>query len=206
MTIETVIFDFGGVIIKNPNLDWLLRWHERLGFKRDNELFEILTNPMGSELIREIFLGTKSEEILWQLFAERLNLKEKTIKRIRRHAFSKYRINKPIIRLLSELSKGYKTAILSNASDQTRQLMERKLNLHEIVDVIIISAEEGLIKPDPQIYQLAMERLNTSPEKTLFLDDLKENVRAAKTFGMNAVHFLNTMQAIHSVRNTLKEA
>ncbi len=204
MMIETIIFDFGGVIIKTPNLDWLQRWRERLGLKPDQEIAQILSYPMESELIREIFLGTKSEETLWHLFAERLHLKLRTVKRIRRHVFSTYRINKPIVRILKELKSAYKTAILSNASDQTRKLMESKFQLHEIVDDIIISAEEGLIKPDPQIYQLAMDRLDASPETTLFLDDLEENVRAAKEFGMKAIQFLNTSQAIHAVRDILK--
>lgn len=204
MVIETFIFDFGGVIIKTPNLDWLLRWRESLGLKPDQEITKILSNPMESELIREIFLGMKSEEELWHLFADRLNLKPQTVQRIRRHVLSKYRINKPIIRIMKEIKSEYKTAILSNASEQTRKLIESKFHLHEIVDDIIISAEEGLIKPDPRIYQLAMDRLDASPETTMFLDDLEENVHAAKEFGMKAVQFLNTSQAIHAVRDILK--
>jgi HAD superfamily hydrolase (TIGR01509 family) len=68
------------------------------------------------------------------------------------------------------------------------------------VDEIIISAEEGVIKPDRRIFEIAMSRLGTTPERSLLLDDHLPNVMAAREFGMHAVQFISPHQAIETVR------
>ena len=205
MAIKTILFDFGGVIIKTPNVRWIQRWRKAPGFNQDPEISKMLTNPMKSEILRDVFLGKKPEEFVWVIIAERGHLSPRMVNLVRRHAFARFQLNKPFVRFMAELNNDYKTAILSNAGDQTRKVMEDRYHLHEIVDDIIISAEEGVVKPDPNIYQIAMERLNASPETSLFLDDMSENVLAARKFGMKAVQFINTKQAIRSVRDYLEE-
>jgi len=205
MAIKTILFDFGGVIIKTPNLRWIQRWVKAPGFNQDPEILKMLTNPMKSEILCDVFLGKKPEEFIWVIIAERGHLSPRMVNLVRRHAFARFQLNKPFVRFVAELKNDYKTAILSNAGDQTRKVMEDRYHLHEIVDDIIISAEEGVVKPDPNIYQIAMERLNASPETLLLLDDMSENVLAARKFGMKAVQFINTKQAIRSVRDYLEE-
>ena len=205
MAIKTILFDFGGVIIKTPNVRWIQRWRKAPGFNQDPEISKMLTNPMKSEILRDVFLGKKPEEFVWVIIAERGHLSPRMVNLVRRHVFARFQLNKPSVRFMAELNNDYKTAILSNAGDQTRKVMEDRYHLHEIVDDIIISAEEGVVKPDPNIYQIAMERLNASPETSLFLDDMSENVLAARKFGMKAVQFINTKQAIRSVRDYLEE-
>ncbi|MEA3326647.1 MAG: HAD family phosphatase [Chloroflexota bacterium] len=205
MAIKTILFDFGGVIIKTPNLRWLQQWRKVTGFNQDPEISKMLTNPMESKILRDVFLGKKPEEFVWMIIAERGHLSPRMVNLVRRHAFAKFQLNKPFVRFMAELKNDYKIAILSNAGDQARKVMEEKYHLHEFVDEIIISAEEGVVKPDPNIYQIAMERLNASPETSLFLDDMSENVLAARKFGMKAEQFINTKQAIQAVRDYLEE-
>jgi epoxide hydrolase-like predicted phosphatase len=54
-------------------------------------------------------------------------------------------------------------------------------------DAIVISGEVGLHKPQPEIYRLAAERVNTSPSRCVFVDDLRENCEGAEAVGMTAV-------------------
>jgi 2-haloacid dehalogenase len=54
---------------------------------------------------------------------------------------------------------------------------------------IVISGEEGLVKPDPAIYRLALERFGLGPGEGLFVDDREENVRAAEDEGFAGHHF-----------------
>jgi putative hydrolase of the HAD superfamily len=56
-------------------------------------------------------------------------------------------------------------------------------------DQIFISAEMGLAKPDPRIYQAAAAELEKEPSEILFVDDFIENVQAARKVGWNAIHF-----------------
>ena len=52
-----------------------------------------------------------------------------------------------------------------------------------------------MMKPDPQIYHLAAERLGVSLEEALFVDDFSENVRGAKKVGMQVLHFTDPQVA-----------
>jgi epoxide hydrolase-like predicted phosphatase len=205
MVIKTIFFDFGGVIIKTPNLHQLNRWKKFLGLANEPEIVEMLANPYESQLVKDICLGKITEDHLWVLMAEKWHIKPKFIRTVRRRLFSKRQLNKPIVQLMAELHKNYQTAILSNAGDQTRRVLEDVYHLDRYVDDIIISAEEGVIKPDPQIYQIAMARLATTPEISLFLDDYLGNVEAAREVGMRAVQFINNHQAIQMIRNCLNE-
>jgi putative hydrolase of the HAD superfamily len=54
---------------------------------------------------------------------------------------------------------------------------------------VVISAEVGLMKPDPRIYRLAAESVGLETTEVLFVDDFIENVEGAKAVGMQAIHF-----------------
>ena len=56
-------------------------------------------------------------------------------------------------------------------------------------DVVVISSCEGLMKPDPAIYQLTLERLGVAAEEAVFVDDFRENVAAAQQVGLHATRF-----------------
>jgi 2-haloacid dehalogenase len=54
---------------------------------------------------------------------------------------------------------------------------------------VVVSGEVGMVKPDPRIYRLAIERCRLDPARTVFVDDLPVNVEAARGEGLHAVHF-----------------
>ena len=60
----------------------------------------------------------------------------------------------------------------------------------------MISAEEGLVKPEPEIYILAAQRLATRPERCVFVDDIPENIQAAEGLGMRGVLFTETESSL----------
>ncbi len=205
MKIRTILFDFGGVLYKTPNMQWINHWKRLFGLNDDPQISEILTNPNESQIVTDICLGKISEDGMWKLMAERWGVSPNLIKRLRQQVFSKSQLNRKMIKFLAELHKDYQTGILSNAGDQTRILMEKIFRLDRYVEDIIISAEEGVVKPDPAIYRIAMDRLNARPETTLFLDDYMNNIISAQEFGMHAVQFINNQQAIQAVRDELEK-
>lgn len=201
--IKTILFDFGGVIINNPNHRWVSRWKKVLGINDHPEVVELIENPHEAQLVKDICLGNIPEDYIWDVMAEKWHIKPKLIEMFRRQVSSKSHVNQRILQLIKILNEDYQTAILSNAGDKSRRLMEDVFHLHHYVDKIIISAEEGVIKPDPEIFRIAMERLNAEPEASLLLDDHLPNVIAARAFGMHAIQFINTRQAIHMMNHTL---
>jgi epoxide hydrolase-like predicted phosphatase len=104
---------------------------------------------------------------------------------------------------IRSLRPAYRTAILTNAGDQGRQIFCAAYHLEALVDTVIISAEEGLAKPDERIYRLALERLSVAAHEALFIDDLPVNVEAARRVGLKTVQFQNTTQALDEVKAIL---
>jgi putative hydrolase of the HAD superfamily len=68
--------------------------------------------------------------------------------------------------------------------------------LEGIFDEIVISGDVGLHKPQPEIYELAADRLGVAPEECVFVDDLRENVRGAEEVGMTAVLHRDTAATV----------
>jgi putative hydrolase of the HAD superfamily len=79
----------------------------------------------------------------------------------------------------------YRTAILSNADLSLRFRLARA-GVLPLFDAALVSAEEGMAKPEPAIYRLAAARLELPPEACLFVDDHGPNVAAAREVGMTA--------------------
>jgi len=65
---------------------------------------------------------------------------------------------------------------------------------------VIVSGEEGVIKPDPAIYEITVQRIGFAPQETVFLDDSPPNVEAARRFGFQAEIFESAAQARAALR------
>ena len=76
------------------------------------------------------------------------------------------------------------TGLVSNSWSTAHY--DRKL-LAELFDAVVISAEVGMHKPQPEIYRLAAERLEVEPAACIFVDDLRENCEGAEAVGMTAI-------------------
>jgi len=84
-------------------------------------------------------------------------------------------------------STGIRTGILTNNVREFRDGWRSLAPLQGLFDDIVDSHEVGMRKPNPAIYHLAATRLNTTPERAVFLDDVLSNVDAARAIGMTGV-------------------
>lgn len=202
--IDTIIFDFGGVLYNVPDLKKLIRWQKILGISEDAEITELITEPSKSQLFWDVMEGKLPEDEMWQQIMTKWHVPLRISERFAKNIMSKRRLNKPLARYLSSFRSTYKTAILSNAGDKTRLKMEKSFGAHSLVDEIIISAEEGIAKPDKAIYQIALKRLDSKPENCVFVDDLLENVTAAIEMGMKAIHHINNDLTIAALNDLIR--
>ena len=85
--------------------------------------------------------------------------------------------------------RGLKTAILSNMGDSVLESIEREFNWIHRFDVLVWSFQLGIAKPDPAIYRHTLDELGSRPEETLFIDDKRENVEAARALGIQAIQY-----------------
>jgi putative hydrolase of the HAD superfamily len=75
--------------------------------------------------------------------------------------------------------------------------------IRALFDAVVISAEVGLHKPQPEIFLLAAERLNVEPKQCVFVDDLRENCEGAEAVGMRAVLHRHPDQTIERLQELL---
>ena len=94
----------------------------------------------------------------------------------------------PMIELVHDLrSEGIKVGVLTNNIREFRPLWWSMVDFPSIFDDVLDSHEVGLRKPNPAIYELALQRLNTKPRNTAFLDDAVSNVKAANMVGLHGI-------------------
>jgi putative hydrolase of the HAD superfamily len=112
--------------------------------------------------------------------------------------------NAEMIALMRELkASGLKMAMLTNNVREWEPLWRSMLPVDEIFEEVIDSAFVGCRKPEPQIYELTLERIGIPAEACLFIDDLHLNCEGAEAAGMRAVHFRDNEQAIAEIRAAL---
>jgi glucose-1-phosphatase len=87
---------------------------------------------------------------------------------------------------LSALKPEIKLACLSNTSTFAWTTAPCCIDAAKLFDIQILSHELGVMKPDPEIYRIAAERMDEAPERILFFDDTERNVAAAKALGFHA--------------------
>jgi epoxide hydrolase-like predicted phosphatase len=199
MAVRALIFDFGGVLYFPPDSHWLRRWQGVLGLKQDPVLNEMFAAPEQSDYLRKVFTGEISEAQVWAGLARRWHVSSWLVSWIRKSGFSQKRFNREMAQFVRSLRPAYQTAILSNAGDQGRKYFSDVYAIDQLVDLVMISAEEGVAKPDERIYRMALERLHVEPDQAIFVDDLACNVEAAQALGMHAVLFQNTQQALRDI-------
>ena len=90
---------------------------------------------------------------------------------------------------IGRLRAQYHVGLLSNAADSLRRVLDEVLAIAPCFDSITISAEEGVMKPDARIFELALGRAGVDAEEALFVDDTLANVEAATRLGMRTIHF-----------------
>ena len=91
--------------------------------------------------------------------------------------------------------QGLNVYVLSNFSEKIWKECLEALEFYEFTDGGIISYKDHLIKPDPAIYQLLLDRYGLNPEECVFVDDLKDNVEAARKIGIHGIVFESYEQA-----------
>ena len=95
--------------------------------------------------------------------------------------------------------QGVKTAIFSNIPDiNAREL--RQQGCYDGFDPVILSCEEGYIKPDPAFYELAVRRLGVHPEEVLLIDDQERCLPPARQLGMHTILARSSRQIVADTR------
>lgn len=190
VAINTVFFDWGGVIADDPGDEFLNLLLRNIGANNDQ------IQEINDSYMRRFMQGTISEAEYWQLLRDNYGF---TVHESISDDFVKWRgliINEDIMSLVGQAkAKGLQTAILSNVIEPTYNVLANAGH-YDRFDAIIASCEVGFAKPQPEIYQLALDRLQTTAEQSLFIDDKQKNLDPATAMGFKTILAENPSQII----------
>ena len=190
MSIRAVIFDFGSVLVLMQDEKPRQLLADRLGVP----LEELNRLVFESESAARAMLGELTIDQHWQAVGAALGVLPEDLPAVRAQFWSADVVNQELVALIHKLRPRYKIGLLSNAWNDLRQVLATRLPIGHLFDDLLISAEVGLGKPDPRIYHLAVERLGVQPQEAIFIDDVLVNVAAARSVGLQAVHYRNNPQ------------
>jgi HAD superfamily hydrolase (TIGR01509 family) len=199
--IRAVIFDFGGVLVRMIDDRPRLALAKQLGVP----LSRIDDLVFFSESAQRASRGEINVGMHWEAVRNALGISPQDMPRFLEQYWSADDVSWDLLDYIRTLRPHYKVGLLSNAWDDLRQTMHNRWNIDGLFDELIISAEVGLVKPDPRVFQLAVGRLEVLPSEALFIDDMSVNVEAARREGLEAIQFSNTQQTITDIRKFLAD-
>ena len=118
--------------------------------------------------------------------------------------FAQLQTNPAMIDYLRSLKgRGIRLAMLTNNVAEWEPRWRSMLPVDEIFELVVDSAFVGMRKPEPEIYELTLERMGLTAAECVFVDDIDINCEAASALGMTGVHFVSAEQAIAEIEAAL---
>jgi epoxide hydrolase-like predicted phosphatase len=193
-----LLVDFGGVLTTSV-------WDSFADFCRQKGLDEnavkrlFREDPAALADLRRLETGAIAENEFELSFARRLGLNEASD--LIDSMFRGMRPSEPMVAAVrAARASGTRTGLLSNSWSTSHY--DRGM-LAELFDAVVISAEVGLHKPQPEIYLLAAERLGEDARGCVFVDDLRENCAGAEAVGMTAILHRDVAETIARLQELL---
>ena len=199
--IRALITDFGGVLVRTRTDRSRRALEARLGLP----LRTLENRVFGSEASLRGQNGTLREEEFWQEVARDLDCARSglTPQAFRAEFFADDFLDEELLAFIRGVRPQLKTGLISNGWSGLRDMLHTTVPIAAAFDVLVISAEEKIMKPDPRIYQRTLERLEVRAAEAIFLDDVQVNIDACNALGMQGVHFESSGQALQDLRALL---
>ena len=190
-TIKAIVFDYGNVLI-----DWNPRNVYRRYFPGDPEGME--------RFLQEInFMEWNAHQDRGRPFAEGVAILSEQFPQYadliqayhENWSDSIGEIYTGAIEILKQLKgAGYPLYGFSNWSAETFPLVRAKHDFFDLFDDMVISGEVGFAKPEPEIYQILLEKIGKPAQECLFIDDSLPNIQQANKIGFATIHFQSPPQ------------
>jgi putative hydrolase of the HAD superfamily len=197
--IRAVISDFGGVLT-TPLIESFLAYQRETGIALEDlgtAMGHLMEQDGGRHPLFELEKGNLSEQEFIDRLGAELGRKLDTMSST---YFANLHPNEPMIAYMRSLrADGLRLGLLTNNVREWEPLWRAKLpDVDELFEVVVDSGFVGMRKPEPEIYQLTLERMGGGLrfEECAFLDDIEVNCEAARALGMTAVRFHDNDQAI----------
>lgn len=199
--IRNIVFDFGGVLV-----DWNQRYYYRDYFKDDERMEFFLNNVCTNEWNLANDRGRIYAETTAELAAEWPEFAD-AIRMFPVHWPEMLRGEKPEgVALLRRLhTEGYHIFGLTNWSAENIHIAYERFDFLRLLKGTVVSGIEKTVKPEPEIYNILLNRYRLRADESLFIDDRRENVEAARALGFHGVVFDNPAEAVKKIEKMLDQ-
>lgn len=202
MTLKAIVFDIGGVLLRTEDRshrEALEKDYQLPPYGGDSLVFE--SSPAHNATI-----GQTNPDTIWAHVAQTLELSSEALEKFKQKFWQGDKMDTTLLNFLVDLKLDYTTALLSNAWSNMRRILERDFQIREgeTVDHILISAELGVAKPDPEIYRILSEKIHCKYSEILFIDDFIENIESARKLGIETIHYQPGMALIKKIKSRLQ--
>lgn len=202
---KAIISDFGGVLT-TPITAAFEALHQRTGFgpAEFGQAMKTLVETHGRHPLYELECGRLAEVEFNEMIStelSRLRGEPVDFGSFGELLFENLHPNPEIIDLMAELRQtGHRMALLTNNVREWESRWRAMAPIDEIFELVVDSAFVNCRKPEPQIYELTLDRLGLDPGDCVFVDDMEINCQSAASLGMHAVHFRDNHQATTEIR------
>ena len=201
-----IYFDLGNVLLTYDHHQATRQMAEVAGAD-EGQVWQTL---FGSGLQRDYELGEMNSQRYYEIFCQRTKTLPDFVALL--EAANVFTTNVTMVPLVAQLeAAGYRLGLLSNTNPSHWEYCANQNywgNSHgsrfgtipAAFEITVLSYEVHLLKPDLEIYRLAAQRAEVSPEAIFFTDDLIENVEAARQVGFDAVLYTGTVELYRQLR------
>ena len=195
-SVDTIIFDLGGVLI-----DWNPKYLYRKVFDTEEQIDWFLNNICTMEWNAEQDAGRTFNEATQHLVSQ-YPKHEKEIRifydRWTEMLGGEIKDSVALLHQLKQLNS-HSLYALTNWSAEAFPVARQRFEFLQLFEGIVVSGEENTRKPYKDIYEIIIDRYQLTPQKSVFIDDNLENVVGAKAVGMHGIHFKNSQQLINEL-------
>ncbi len=195
--VKNIVFDFGGVLLTGDD-NWLFSKETKNLLKVDNEdlnkAWDFAWPDARSGKINEDEFFRKFLQSLTGSFGSDLVLKLKSI-------YRKQADGLDTLGLLPKLKRNYKIFALTNVAKDWLLFKVNKFKLNNFFDLIISSCNEGVAKPNKEIFLSLIKKAKINPGESVFIDNFERNIESARELGFQTILFENKEQMVKEMRN-----
>jgi putative hydrolase of the HAD superfamily len=193
---KNIIFDVGNVLIKWDPVNIIKQAFPECT-DLNNHLFSF------KEIMPELDEGLIDFSIAKQRLQNELAITREKIENLFQIFLSSLTELPCSITLLDNLASNTALSLycLTNMSKECFSYLNKQYTFWNKFKGIVVSADIKLVKPDPKIYSHILDKFNLIPKETVFIDDMLENIIAARNMGIYGIHFTD----FDSCKNELRK-
>jgi len=199
VTIKALIWDLEGVLMLTDDANMPLTVAKKLNapYEKVREIFFSDTND-------KVDLGEVTQDQFNEYILDTLQISRDKKYLLEEVLNEELYIDNDLLIKITGMRREYKTGLISNFSNDLRPKIENEWAIGGAFDEIIISCEVGVIKPDPAIFNLMLDRLGVKADESVFIDDRIKNIDGAKKMGFHTIFFTDKEQALKELTRILQ--